>query len=255
MSDVVRAWARHGWARRAFAIYAFNRFNRDEWIRREAQRVPPGARVLDVGAGGAPYAASFAHCAYYKHDLAPLRPEQVQEGGYAALDLVGDIAALPVRDATFDVVLCTEVLEHVPRPGAAVREMARILRPGATLLLTAPLGSGLHQLPYHYYGGYTPAWYERVLGQVGFEQVEITANRGFFAQYGQESIRFTRLLLGEGRAGGLPGLAAGAFGLLSAPWFAGALPALCHLLDASSRCEANRWYPVGYLVKATRGGR
>jgi len=102
---------------------------------------------------------------------------------------VSDITAIPVPDGTFDVVLCTEVLEHVPEPIEALREFSRILKPGGRLLLTAPLGSGLHQLPYHYYGGYTPEWYKYVAQKFGLNIVELVPNGGFFKLLAQESAR------------------------------------------------------------------
>jgi ubiquinone/menaquinone biosynthesis C-methylase UbiE len=50
----------------------------------------------------------------------------------------GDIAALPFAGATFDLVLAIEVLEHVPDPAAALREIERVAVPGATVILSVP---------------------------------------------------------------------------------------------------------------------
>ncbi len=52
--------------------------------------------------------------------------------------VVGDLLALPFEHASFDVVVCTEVIEHTVDPGRAVAELARVLRPGGTLGLTVP---------------------------------------------------------------------------------------------------------------------
>jgi len=49
-----------------------------------------------------------------------------------------DAAALPIADASIDWLLCFEVVEHLPQPGWAVREFARVLRPGGHLVLTTP---------------------------------------------------------------------------------------------------------------------
>src|SRR6266571_3855056 len=142
---------------------AFNIRARDRFVEEQASHVPPGARVLDVGAGPCRYRALFAHCEYKSQDSKPLEESATGWGAYGSIDYVSDITSIPVPDASFDVVLCTEVLEHVPEPIAAIREIARILRPGGTLLLTAPQRSGAHQRPYHYYGGFTPSWYRHFL--------------------------------------------------------------------------------------------
>jgi SAM-dependent methyltransferase len=52
--------------------------------------------------------------------------------------VVGDVLALPFVDRTFEVVVCTEVIEHVSEPTSAVVELMRVLRPGGTLVLTTP---------------------------------------------------------------------------------------------------------------------
>ena len=172
------------------SILFFNQPSRDEWVKLKASTIPRGARILDVGAGSCPYRSHFDHCDYRTHDFEKLGPNQLRDKrGYGTLDYVGDICSIPVEAASFDVVLCTEVLEHVPEPIRAVKEFSRILKPGGQLLLTAPLGSGLHQEPYHFYGGYTPHWYRRFLGEAGFEEIQIEPNRGFFSFYGQECMR------------------------------------------------------------------
>jgi len=160
-------------------LLAFNLRNRDRWIVEQAAKVPAGSRVLDVGAGSAPYRALFAHCDYKTQDFAQLKDEQLRHGGYAPIDVVSEANAIPVADAGFDVIVCTEVLEHVPEPIAVVREFGRIVAPGGCLILTAPLGSGIHQEPYHFYGGYTPYWYQRFLGDAGFESIERWSGMGW----------------------------------------------------------------------------
>lgn len=173
-------------------IFAFNPVLRDRFVAAEAARLPRGTRILDVGAGSCPYRPLFAHCEYRSQDPKPLVGEQLRHGAYGTIDYVSDATAIPVPDASFDAVLCTEMLEHHPHPIDVVREFARVLAPGGRLLLTAPLGSGIHQEPYHFYGGYTPFWYRKFLGEAGFDSIEIVPNGGSARFFGQEAIRFLR---------------------------------------------------------------
>ncbi len=173
-------------------IHNFNQDDRDHWVAAKAATVPSGQRVLDIGAGTCPYRKLFAHCEYRTHDFK--KYEGVKLGNthdYGNIDYVSDITAIPLPSGSVDVILCTEVLEHVPEPIEALREMARLAKPGGRLFLTAPLGSGLHQLPFHYYGGYTPEWYRHFANKFGLQVVEITPNGGYFKLLAQECARFS----------------------------------------------------------------
>lgn len=171
-------------------IHHFNQSDRDEWVRRKALETPAGLRVLDVGAGTCPYRTFFQHCEYRAHDFK--KYEGVKLGNttdYGDIDYVSDVENIPVPADSFDLILCTEVLEHVPEPIEAMREMSRILKPGGRLLITAPLGSGLHQLPFHFYGGYTPEWYKYCAKKFSLEIVEIIPNGGALRLLAQECAR------------------------------------------------------------------
>lgn len=232
-------------------LFSFNVVKRDRWIVRQASLVPSGTRVLDVGAGSCPYRSLFSHCDYRTQDLAPLRGDQLRHGGYGVLDFVSDVTAIPVPDGSFGVALCTEVLEHHPEPIRVVYELARILQPGGILILTAPLGSGIHQEPYHYYGGYTPWWYERFLKAAGFEEINIEPNEGSFRFFGQESLRFVQT------TGPLSPLPVGIrllwlpMWILLFPVLALILPVACKWLD---QFDCERRFTVGYHVTARRAG-
>ena len=228
-------------------IYAFNRHNRDEWVARQAALIPKGSRVLDVGAGIGRYRSFFAHCDYKAQDFAQ---ELGTIGKYTPLDIVSDITAIPVPDESFDVILCTEVLEHVPEPIRAIREFSRILGPGKKLLLSAPLGSFLHQEPYHFYGGYTPHWYRKILTEAGFTVQSIESNGGFFSFFGQEAVRFSSLI-DPRRTRHLnakwPLLSC--LWLLTIPLTRGILPILAPTLD---KLKLEQIATVGYHVSAIK---
>jgi SAM-dependent methyltransferase len=86
-----------------------------------------GLRVLDVGCGDRPYDRLLADAREIIGFDMPGNPHA---------DLHGSIDALPVEDASFDVVLCVQVLEHVADPGAAVRELRRVVRNGGRVLVS-----------------------------------------------------------------------------------------------------------------------
>jgi len=64
--------------------------------------------------------------------------------------VLGTITALPFRDASFDVVVCSEVLEHVWDTTTAFVELKRVTRPGGWILVTVPFVYPLHEEPYDF---------------------------------------------------------------------------------------------------------
>ncbi len=98
-----------------------------------------GGLTLDLGAKTGPYAAHF-----------PRRIGLDLQRG-AGVAVVGDARELPIRDAAFDVVLCTEMLEHVPEPQRAIDEIHRVLKPGGTLVLTTRFLFPIHDAPHDYF--------------------------------------------------------------------------------------------------------
>ena len=234
----------------ASRFLAFNLLNRDLWIAAQAALVPAGSRVLDVGAGSCPYRKLFDHCEYRAQDFQQLADEQLRHGRYGRIDYVCDAAAIPVGDASFDVVVCTEVIEHVAEPQRLIQEFSRILKPGGLLLLTAPLGSGIHQEPHHYYGGFTPFWYHRFLLQHGFEGVSVEPNKGSFAFFAQESLRFLRSTAPWSLQARLVVRA------VWAPVWCGLLPVLGVLVPIAAHVwdeyDQEKRFTVGYHVKAQK---
>lgn len=225
----------------------FGEYEHTKWLTNQAQQLPRGSKVLDVGAGTCRFRNLFSHCDYKAHDFAKLE-KKVMGTEYGQLDYISDILDIPVDASSFDVILCTQVLEHVPEPIRVIKEFARILTPGGILLLTSPQRSGLHQAPYHFYGGYTIYWYKKFLPDAGFDIVSIEPNGGFFKHYGEAGQQFVGMLFpNEGqrkwwRWAFLPiYLCAKIFALLQG--------IICHYLD---RLDEEKGMTVGYHVKAIR---
>jgi len=231
------------------SLLNWNARARDAWVRTQAARIAPGSCVLDIGAGGCPYRDAFAHCTYLTQDAALLQDDALAEGGYGAIDLRCDAIAIPLPDGACDAILCTEVLEHVPEPARVVAEAARLLRPDGTLLLTAPLGSGLHQEPHHYYGGYTPHWYRMVLGNCGFHDIRIQSNGGSLRHFAQWCLQMPLSLACDNVAQGPTHRVLGV--LAGAALLPFVTPAALIALIADP-LDTRRQFTCGYHVIATR---
>jgi len=153
--------------------------------------VGPGDLVLDLGCGFGRHAFEAARrgASVVALDAGPEEVAQVRgtlaamvEGGELAADhpataVQGDALALPFADATFDRVIASEVLEHIPDDTAAMRELARVLRPGGMMAVTVPrcvpeainwaLSDEYHDTPGGHVRIYRRSTLERRLGSAG----------------------------------------------------------------------------------------
>lgn len=141
-------------------------------VRALAASIAPGSRVLDAGAGAAPYRALFDRATYVTADW----PSSLHAGA-AGSDILGDLAALPSEDGSFDVILSTEVLEHVFEPREVLAEFRRVLVPGGRLLITVPFVIALHEQPDDF-ARYTSFALEHMLAGAGFIEIEVVPLSG-----------------------------------------------------------------------------
>lgn len=210
-------------------------FVQDASVRAVMARYARGA-VIDLGCGLMPYRSYLppAVSAYHGMDLW-LRSDRIS--------LVGDIQHLDMlAPASFDTVLCFEVLEHVPDPQQALHGIAHILKPGGVALISVPYLSRPHDLPHDYYR-YTAYGLRHLVTEAGLEVTELKIKGGLFAFLGHQVSTLVLALLAA-----LPAL-----GVLLWPlnrWLV-VKPALW--LDALSQSE--RLFPLGYVAVVTRSQR
>ena len=112
-------------------------------LRRAAAEMRPGGRAIEVGPGGGPYIDLL--CELFDEVVATdiegefLEHVRQAHGRRPNLSLVeDDITASSLEPGQFDVVLCSEVIEHTADPRAVLSGIRRILRPGGTLILSTP---------------------------------------------------------------------------------------------------------------------
>ena len=181
-----------------------NQEYRDHWVQEKLHEcVGAGIECLDVGAGQQPYRQEILSLGggYTAQDFGEYEGNDFATGLNSAwelgnTDIISDILEIP-EDRKFDLILCTEVLEHVPDPVRALEKLTRLTHktPGRSsrLLLTAPRLSLSHQAPFHFATGLSPFFYEKWLPVFGFEIVELTLHGDWADFFAQEIRRFLRL--------------------------------------------------------------
>jgi SAM-dependent methyltransferase len=197
-------------------INVANESYRNEWVLRTlryyAEQLPAPVSLLDVGAGLSPYKESAKQLGYeYRsHDFSAYVPSSRGSGlqsatwEYPEHDFIMDILDLPTSIET-DLILCTEVLEHVPDPVRAFQKMVSLLKPGGIILITVPFLSLMHQAPYWFQAGLSPFWFSHHSAENDIEAVEITVYGDYSDLMSQEigrMLTFKRRIPGLSRLGG-----------------------------------------------------
>lgn len=190
-------------------------------------------RVLDAGGGTMPFRRTVASLAREVHGLDIER--KVPD-----IDFVADVQEMGIlADASYDTVLATEVLEHVPHPERALAEIHRVLKPGGTLLLTVPFLARLHDEPYDFFR-YTRHGLRVLLEAAGLRVIEIEPTGGLLCFLGHQVSSV--LLLPTWRVPILKWIVFGLNAVLCT------LP--CRLLDHWFGGRAT--FPLGYVAVASK---
>lgn len=154
-------------------------------------------RMLDVGCGDKPYQAMFSshvteHVGVDYEDT--FKGSKYAEASRADFIYSGD--RLPFDDCEFDTVLSTQVLEHTPRPWALFGEMARVLKPGGTLIVTIPFSYRVHSEPFDFYR-FTRYALQTLSEENGLSVTSIEPRGGFWAVIGQKLCSYLALTVGR----------------------------------------------------------
>ncbi len=153
--------------------YSLRRYFIDEFYLRQAEALPAGSRVLDLGGHKIRKRGQF-NIEHYNLPVTYVNLTPVKRP-----DVQADAARVPLRSSSFEVVICSELLEHVPHPPAVLGEVHRLLQPGGIALLGVPFLHPIHGDPYDF-GRYTDHYWQTVLGDIGFEQIHIERQGQFF---------------------------------------------------------------------------
>jgi SAM-dependent methyltransferase len=134
----------------------------------KASGLTHGGLCLDIGCNTGPY-TSYLGKAGYKVESMDIEP--------GAGTYVGFIEKIPLPDAKYDAVLCTQVLEHSEKPWLGVTEIARVLRPGGVAILSAPHVWFFHPHPTDHWR-FTQQGMRALCTEAGLEVIELRGQLG-----------------------------------------------------------------------------
>jgi len=163
-----------------FNPYFIFRYNLYKNITNFSKEIKPGSKILDVGCGIKPYKNLFFDMEYLGIDI--------QGGGHPdadkTVDKFFDGTNIPYEDNKFDVVICTEVLEHSLEPEKLTLEINRVLKNEGTLYLTMPFVWNEHETPYDF-RRFTSFEHKRILQKNNFFIDSIESINGVFTTSSQ----------------------------------------------------------------------
>jgi len=137
-------------------------------------------KLLDIGCGRKPYKKFLSYNEYIGLDNnSELNP-----------DVVGSIYNLPFSDNSFDSILCTAVLEHIPEPENGIKEIYRVLKSNGVAYISVPMTWYLHYEPNDYFR-FTKYGLIYLLKKNGFLILEIDKIGGLFSYLG---VRFSEII-------------------------------------------------------------
>ena len=147
--------------------YSTRRYFVDDFFLRHVPLLKPGSNILDLGGNkiskrGRFNIESYDHLQVTYADISTLKRPDVK----------ADAEHLPFKSSCFDAVICAELFEHIRNPEYVLVEIDRVMKPGGTLLITAPFLFRIHGDPEDY-ARYTETYWRSILISIGFRQFEI----------------------------------------------------------------------------------
>jgi ubiquinone/menaquinone biosynthesis C-methylase UbiE len=178
-----------------------NENQRKQWLKQTLSKISAGKKILDVGAGELKNKNFCLHLNYVSQDLCEYNGLGNKLGAHtdtwdtSKIDIVSDIINIPEPNASYDVILCSEVLEHIPDPLKALDELHRLLKIGGVLIITAPFSSNVHFAPQFHATGFSQYWYEYHLPKRNMKILELVPNGDWFSLHKQFAQSFPMMAM------------------------------------------------------------
>lgn len=138
--------------------------------------------LLDVGCGTKPYYDIFKEnvCSYIGIEYPFSSNPEIKKKA----DIFANGIELPIKSNSIDIVLSTQVLEHLPHPEKFFEEVYRVLKKGGKLFLTTNQEWGIHKAPYDYFR-FTRYGLKYLCESSGLDCLEVENRGGFWVMIGQ----------------------------------------------------------------------
>jgi len=140
-------------------------------------------KVFDIGCGNKPFEAYIRSLT--KND--DYRGCDVVQSSEQKVDVICEATNIPEPSAKYDIVICTQVIEHVFDHVKLLAEAYRLLKPGGYFIMSGPFIWSLHEEPYDFFR-FTKYGFRQLLENAGFVIKEEKSNGGKFAALGQLNI-------------------------------------------------------------------
>jgi SAM-dependent methyltransferase len=144
------------------------------WALVRRAQLPASPRILDAGCGTGRNLMELAELGPAEGvDISPHAVEFCQRRGLDGVQLA-PLEDLPFEDGRFDLLVATDVIEHLPDDGPALAEMRRVATPGARLIITVPAYNWLwsqHDTSWHHYRRYTRPLLRKRVRMQGWEPI------------------------------------------------------------------------------------
>ena len=215
----------------------------DNFVVSSVSELGPEKLVLDAGAG---------ECRF-KDLLKDVQYVAVDTGwgdiawNYSKIDVAGNVDELPFESNVFDIVICTQVLEHVKEPQLVINELFRTLKTGGVICLSAPQGWGVHQAPHDYFR-FTCYALSYLLEKAGFQEISVKQSCGYYGYLANRLTVFPKTLFWQIENNWLR-LALFPLEILSCCIFVVLLPLILNSIDILDRKQD---YTLNYFVKGKK---
>ncbi|MDR0681038.1 MAG: class I SAM-dependent methyltransferase [Dysgonamonadaceae bacterium] len=139
--------------------------------------------VFDIGCGNKPFEA-YIRTLIKNYDASAYRGCDIIQSSGQKVDIICDVTNIAEKSSTYDIVICTQVIEHVFEHSKVFEEAYRLLKPGGFFIVSSNLVWEIHEAPYDYYR-FTKYGFIKLLENAGFNVQEAKSNGGKFAVLGQ----------------------------------------------------------------------